>query len=329
MNLSSENNQSNKFFFCKPDQLHNPVYVVTPVINSGRFRTRWRLYQNFEKMIEEAGGILYTVEVAFGSRDFAVTQPNNPRHLQLRTHQELWLKERAINLMVSRLPVDWKKVLWIDADCEFARPDFISQASHLLEHYPVIQLWSEMHDLSPEYETMGTFRSFMSVQLDGNKPCGYNKKKYQFGSPGLAWGARREAWNQFGGLIDHTILGAGDWYFAHAMMGTMKAALCRNPPPKQVKKLFEYQDRIIEGRWEERPLVGNVGLMRGSTFHYWHGPRVNRGYSTRGNILIKHDFDPDLDLKPDWQGLYQLTNRKPEMRREIQQYFQERQEDKS
>ncbi len=90
-----------------------------------------------------------------------------------------------------------------------------------------------------------------------------------------------------------------------------------------VRKLRDYQKRIAAAKWEERPLCGNVGLMRGLVVHFAHGTRKNRRYGSRGKILLKHGFDPDNDLKPDWQGLYQLTDRAPGLRRDIQKYFED------
>jgi hypothetical protein len=325
-------------FYRRPDQVHDPLYVICPVINSRRFRTRWKLFQDFEKHVHEAGAILYVVEIAFGDRDFSVTSPQNPHHLQLRSFHELWLKERAINLCVQRLPQDWKYVAWIDGDCMFARQDWANETLHLLQHYPIIQMWSQLVDLTSDYEMHAQLRSFMSVQIDGVTPGNgggdYGKAMQigagqKFGSPGLAWACRRECWNQMGGLIDYCILGAGDWYFANAIWGSLDQAIAqRNDltgPFSQ--KMLDYQEHARRGRWEERSIVGNVGLMKGLVTHYWHGPRQNRGYNTRGEILARAKYDPDRDLKADWQGVYQLTDRNPRLRRDIQQYFSQRNED--
>lgn len=321
--------------FSRPDRLHDPLYVVAPVINAARFRVRWKHFQDFAKHVSEAGAILYTVEVAFGERDFVLTRPDNPRHVQFRTHHELWYKEQAINLGVARLPSNWKYVAWVDPDCMFTRHDWADETRHLLQHYPLVQMWSQLHDLSSDGELVGQLQSFMDVQINGatlpppKQYYGLGRAGKKFGSPGLAWAARREAWNQLGGLIDYAILGAGDWYFAHAVMGQLSELTRERSDATEplMRKMLEYQNRAIRGKWEERPLVGNVGLMKGLCLHYWHGPRLFRRYSTRGAILRRHQFDPDLDLKPDWQGLYQLTDRKPEMRREIQRYFSQRNED--
>jgi len=323
--------------FSRPDRLAEPLYVICPVINAARFRTRWKLYQDFEKHVYESGAILYTVEVAFGDREFAVTSPDNPKHIQLRTFHELWLKERAINLAVGRLPLDWKYVAWIDGDCMFTRHDWADETRHLLQHHPIIQMWSQLFDLNTQYEVYNQMRSFMDVQTYGVTPStprdcygglriGAGQK---FGSPGLAWACRKDCWNQMGGLLDICVLGAGDWYFANALAGTLDRAIgTRNDLTTPfAKKMLDYQEHLKRGRWEERSIVGNAGLMKGLVIHYWHGPRSSRQYNQRGEILMRHKYDPDRDLKLDSQMLYQPTDRSPAMRREIQQYFAQRNED--
>lgn len=320
--------------FSRPDRLTDPLYVVTPVINAGRFRTRWKMYEDFAKHVAEAGAILYTVEVAFGDRAFVI--PDSPTVIRLRTLHELWLKERAINLGVQRLPQDWKYVAWVDADGLFIRHDWADETRHALQHWPIVQMWSQLIDLDQDYNIMQTLRSFMDIQLNGvtprKKSC-YGQEMIgagqKFGAPGMAWAARREAWNQLGGLIDYSILGAGDWYFANAIMGTMDTCInLRNDVTGPfMEKMLRYQENVRQSRWEERSILGNVGLVKGVIAHYWHGPRINRKYGTRGEILARAVYDPDKDLKVDWQGLYQLTNRNPQLRKDIQKYFSERNED--
>jgi len=61
------------------------LYVITVVANPMRYYARYKLYQTFSKMVEEAGGILYTVELALRDRHFEVTDHANPRHIQLRS----------------------------------------------------------------------------------------------------------------------------------------------------------------------------------------------------------------------------------------------------
>lgn len=135
--------------------LHDRLYVVTVVFNPLRLRSRMWNYWTFANMCEKAGAILYTVEVAFGAREFEITDKDNPRHLQLRAkdNQEIWLKENALNLLIERLPSDWKYVAWIDADVSFARPDWGQETIQLLQHYDFIQMFGQAMDYNVNYET--------------------------------------------------------------------------------------------------------------------------------------------------------------------------------
>lgn len=324
--------------FSRPDKLKDPLYVVTPVFNSKRFRSRWRLYADFKKMVAEAGAILYTVEIAFGDRDFAVTSASDPHNLQLRTMHELWLKEAAINLMVQRLPRDWKYVAWVDADCHFTRYDWADETKHLLQHYPIIQMWSQLLDTNSHHETFSTFNSFVwqwwkngcTIPKNVTQGC-YSGPPHTLvagypGAPGLAWACERSAWDQFGGLIDYCILGAGDSYMAYALTGEAKRFI-GSKHGKMGQMILQFQDRLANSQWHERPIMGNVGYMPGSVIHYSHGPKANRLYGTREEMLYRNKYDPDLDLKRDWQGLYQLTNYNPQLRRDVQGYFNQRSED--
>jgi len=115
---------------------------------------RYRNYWMFQRQSETSGAILYTCEIAFGGRDFEITEPNNPRHLQLRASTELWQKENALNLLGQRLPPEAKYLAWIDADVQFARPDWAQETLHLLQHYDVIQMFSHIQNIGPSYEPL-------------------------------------------------------------------------------------------------------------------------------------------------------------------------------
>jgi hypothetical protein len=319
--------------FERHDQVKAPLYVVTPIFNPIRWRSRWRLYEDFKKMCADAGALLYTIEVAFGERDFAITDVDNPRHIQCRTRSELWLKENAINVAVSRLPADWKYVAWVDADVLFARQDWANETLHQLQHYSIVQMWSHFQDLTPEHEVIGTARSFVECYLNGyqsavvsgRQPPSYtgpNKPNRGYpGATGLAWAMRRDTWDHLGGLIDYSILGACDWYMAHALVGALGDVAKKDWTPAHLNKMLVWQQRA------ERYVMRNVGVVKGLALHYWHGPKSLRRYHTRDSILVKNNFDPDLDLKRDWQGLYQLTDRNSRLRDDLRWYFRQRNED--
>ena len=128
------------------------LFVVTVITNPMRYYIRYKLYQAFEKMVEDAGGILYTIELATRDRHFEVTQAENPRNIQLRSPSILWHKENLANIAVRHLPAEAEYVAFVDADIQFARPDWVQETLHQLQIYRVVQMWTHSIDLGPEFQ---------------------------------------------------------------------------------------------------------------------------------------------------------------------------------
>ena len=312
-------------FFSRPDRVNDKLYAICPVFNPVRFRSRWKLFQDFKKRIIEAGAIPVVIELAFGHREFSVTDPNDPFDIQVRTSHELWHKERMVNVAVQRLPQDWQYVSWIDADFRFARDDWASETIQQLQHYHVVQMYSRLQDLDQDCQPIGRIhQSFVdgylhgAITQSGGYDSGYGSRWP--GTPGGAHACTRWAWDSLGGLIDIGILGSGDSYMALGLIGEIERALKPNFHPRYKETLRIWQDRA------ERHIQRNVGVVEGLALHFWHGPKGKRGYGTRNEILIQHQFNPDFHLKPDWQGLYQLEA-SPQMRDDIRRYFRARRED--
>jgi hypothetical protein len=302
--------------------------------NPLRWRSRYWNYWMFERECEAAGAILHTVEVALGDRHFEVTQADNPLHLQLRTTSELWHKENALNLMIQRLPAEAKYVAWIDADIRFTRPDWAQETLQLLQRYDVLQMFSHAQDVGPDYEplrtTPGFFYKWVVDRPEPHNPAFmeekatygyYSVSSGQFWHPGFAWAAKRSALDSVGMLTDFAILGSGDWHMATALVGQVHRSLNSSYSAAYINLCYEWQERA------EKHIRRNVGYLPGLVNHLFHGAKRNRSYDLRWKFLAKAGYDPHLDLKRDWQGLYQLTDRSPMLRDGIRQYARARNED--
>lgn len=327
----------------RSDIIKDPLYVIAPVFNPHRYRSRWKMYKNFEKHVLDSGAHLITVEVSYGNRAEVFTESaDDVRHkvIHYRTPHEIWLKENMINLAIQQLPNDWKYVAWIDADVQFTRPDWVGETLQKLQHYHIVQMFSVAFDMSPNYIPYGINYGFMHDYINGvpNKDLGITRSLVSNGycedgevvvnpnikanrwHPGFAWAARRQAIVDLGGLIDWAILGSADDHMAKALINKHHKSV-----PAQLK---EYKRMI--GIWEERAnkyIQGNVGYVSGAINHYFHGVKKNRKYVERWHILKENNFEPSIDLKRDWNGLYQLTDTKQKLRDQIRQYFHQRQED--
>ncbi len=315
--------------FQRPDQIEQPLYVIMVVFNPIRYRTRWKLAEDAIKRVNRSGAILYLAEVAFGHRNFVLTDPNNPQHLQLSTTHELWLKENIQNLLLQRLPINWRYVAFMDADVALVRDDWANATLHELQHYRVVQMWSEAHDLDSHHRMIQKHKSFAfchvhHVKQPPNKPeypYGHGDKGVVYWHPGYCWAYRRESLNAVGGLVDFCVLGSADYHMANGLIGKMESTL-----GQPVHERFKYQLM----RWQEfaeESIKHDIGYVPGALLHYWHGSKTSRRYQDRWKILTETHFNPDLDLKRDWQGLWQLTDRSLELRDRLQAYSRQRNED--
>lgn len=319
------------------DTVREPLYAVVPYFNPWRWKSRFMHTQRALKHFHDSGCVIILVEVAYNRRDFVfadsglhdtlascdvLPKGHNFRHkyIGIRTKDELWLKENAINIGVSALPHDWKNVCWLDSDVHFLRPNWVGECIHKLQHYAFLQMFSHARDLGPNYEMLpedyphangsGFVQAFLQGILEGKPkcvccctPCTCQPGGYHYPPrvwPGLAWACTREAWDAVGGLIDFAIWGGGDFHMAYALI-ERPDLMMRHDLHRNYKKMVN--------QWYYRchtHIRRNVGVMEGSILHHWHGRKTDRGYSAKHRLLAEVGFDPLRHLKRDYQNLWQL-----------------------
>jgi hypothetical protein len=290
------------------------LHVITTIFSPAGYQSRFKLHEDFRRRMEASGACLYTIELANGDQPFAVTQPDDPRHFQVRSDHVLWFRENLFNVACARLPPDWKYVAIIDDDIALLRPDWIEATLDALQRHAFVQMFSHVLDLGPKFEPIGGYEGFAYRHRKRDLAAG-------IGQTGFAWAARREALEAVGGVIDWSILGANDYYMALALVGAVDERDTRMPGSSYAHSLLEWQHRA------EEHVRRDIGYVESTLVHYWHGPRKDRGYDTRWRILVDHQFDPRVDLRKDAQGLLELTGQKPGLRDAIRAYFNARNED--
>ena len=325
------------------------LHVAAVYTNSCRWKTRTNLFNTFRREFSQMPNVkLYVVEVAFGDRPFEVTSSSNPNDLQLRTQTELWLKENAINLMVSRFDNNWRYGAYVDGDFTFTRHDVALETIHQLQHYQFVQMFSTYCDLTHDHKPLRILKSFGSrfvsgeltpevlrrikkgapqteVMYDTSLGGKDTKTRGGIGTTGAAWAWRREAFNAVGGLLDTCILGSGDWHAAFGLVGQPDI----HPNVREMNSVGQQYTESIKV-WQNRAsryVNKNVGCVDCHAIHHFHGSKVLRKYEHRWKILRDHDFNPYVDIYKDYQGIYQLAQNKPGLRDAIRNYFKSRNED--
>jgi len=327
--------QPHETFFSRPDRVlttrhlcpeRADLFVFTTYFNSQRFRSRLKLFEDFAKRVKQAGARLYVAEIAFGHRRFVLDAiPEIDHLLRLESTDELWLKENALNLLIQDAPLTWQYGCWLDADTRFAADDWANSTVQLLQHYDWLQMWSEAIDLGPQNEVLTRYYGFVwSWRNHIPPPDGYYVRPGvgpHYYHPGFGWAFTKPGFETVGGLIDWTILGGGDLYMARALTGVEANKLPRALGPTGRRLIKIWRERAA------KHIDYNVGYLPGTILHFFHGAKVKRRYKDRGQILVRAGFDPEKDLKRNFQGLYQLEPGNAALRDGLREYLGARDED--
>ncbi len=304
-------------------QSDSTLYVVGVISNPVRYHSRYRLAREWITAMERTTNVnVVMVESIIGDRIHEVTDKENPRHLQLRTHSELWTKENQINLGVRHLlPRDWKYMAWIDCDIFFDNPDWAVETIHALQTRHVVQPWQDCVDLGPHGTILDTHKSFGSLNAQGVRRQKKPHEPYRFGHPGFVWACDRYFWENVGGLIDFAILGSADHHMACAMVNEVFTSM-HDGMSKEFKYLCqEWQRKAF------RVTQGHIGYVPGMIRHKFHGPKKRRYYRERWQILVDHDYNPTQHLYYDAQGVVQLQRSMHGLEAAIRRYNRSRFED--
>jgi hypothetical protein len=305
----------------KAEQLH----VVTAVSNPVGWRSRPALARDFIAHMLDSGARLTLVECAYGDKAFELADIPHVSHIGVRAKTMVWTKENLLNLGIARLPEGWKYVATIDADVRFRNPGWSTATLHELQHYDVVQPWSDCYDLGPAGEHLELHRSLMRLWYE-RQPILQGPKTgpntgYRFGHPGYAWAWTRASLEWLGGLIETAALGAADHHMGLALIGKVDESIHAGMTHGYKVPLWQWQARA------KQHIAGNVSFVPGTIEHTWHGPKANRAYIDRWSILVKNQFDPATDLKRNTFGVLELAGNKPELRHDIDVYMRSRNED--
>lgn len=346
-----------------PDKVREPLYAVVPYFNPWRYKSREKHTTRAVKHFMDSGAVVILIECGFNRRELAFADSgihglpancgvlgtdNNFRHqyIGLHTKDELWLKENLINAAVQRLPYDWQQVCWLDSDVHFARPNWVGECIHKLQHYSFLQMFSDARDLAPDYEMLpesyphASGISFVEAWKRGNilndaEKIEKSVQKLGFEVSGAVRSVKKDVarlesdlgvlvadlekypypGRVFPGLAWAATRKAWDdvgGLFDAAIWGGgdwhMSHALIEKTEGMMRNDLHHNYKKLVM-QWYQRCRTHvrmNVGVMSGSIFHFWHGKKAFRGYNTKHAILARLGFDPPRHLKRDSQGIWQL-----------------------
>ena len=301
------------------DPIEDKLNVIIVISNPCLYAKRYKLANEFKKRMEDEEHVnLYIVELAYKEQKYYITDPKNPRHLQIRTDVPLWHKENMINIGVRKLlPPKWKAFAWIDADIDFESNSWALDTLKILNgSRDIVQLFSHAVDMDESGLAMSVFNSF-GYQITKKNP--YVRSGINYWHPGFAWACTRKAYNKMGGLYEYGILGSGDHNMSLSLVNNGLKSINNNTSDNYKKTILEFQEKVKNFR---------VGYTPGVIRHSYHGSKKNRKYVERWKILVEHQYDPLIHITNDENGIIIPTSEFPEgLKDDILDYFKQRNED--
>lgn len=301
----------------------NEFWVITTFFNPAKFKSLLNNYFIFSKKLKEQGINLLTVECTFGNDEYQIPLTENV--LRLNSKSVLWQKERLVNYGVSQLPKSCKNFAWIDCDVIFT-DNWVELATEKLKHNNVLQLFKKVIYL-PKGHLTYTGEKITQVQgVVWQKKIHKNwlerriEKELPFSSPGFAWAMQRDFFEDLGGIYDKNIIGSGDTFLVDCYFDSWDIHGFAKKFTKPMKShMMEWADKVKKKNV-------TVDYVPVDIWHLYHGSLKNRRYMDRHDIILQNNYDPlkDIALK---DNVYEWNSDKPQMHKEIEQYFYERKED--
>jgi hypothetical protein len=304
------------------------LHVFAARFNPLRWEAPDRHYRDWVGHMLDSGVLLHVIECQYGERAYACALPHVD-HIGVRAESWAWSKENLINLGIARVP-EAKFICWHDADVFHRRPHWASETVEALQHYRVVQPWSDAYDLGPRDEHLAHYHSFCRQYLHGGRPAvvprgprwwKFDGGPYDYAHSGYSWATTRAVLDWTAGLFDLGGMGSGDHHMALALVGAVDNSVPGGVAASYIGHLQRWQARI------EHVVNRRIGYVPGTIEHRFHGPKASRGYLSRWGLLARHGFDPDTDLKRNTSGVLEWAGNKPELEREWDLYLRSRRED--
>jgi len=299
------------------------IACITTYFNPIGYRSRRENFFVFAESLAAQGISLLTVELAFAADPFEL--PASPAVLRLRGRSRMWMKERMINAAVSRLPAHCAAFAWIDCDLLFAHPSWFSMLADQLETHDIVQLFQRVVHLPPGHrrfqgQSVGTDPGLVA---QATRVADWLTRRragtLDFAVPGYAWAARRSLFSNVG-IYDRSILGNGDVILADCLFDSFGIYHYTSTlTPAMSEDLNAWRRQVFD-----HPI--RIGCLAVDVYHLWHGSFEDRGYCSKDEILVRHNFDPQNDLALEGD-LYEWASDNSGLHAEVAAYFAARRED--
>jgi len=287
----------------------NDTWVITCYFNAVGSRSRRDNFRHFAESLAGQGGRLLVVELARSDGGFDLTAgAPDGQYVRVRGNGLIWQKERMLNLALTYLPSDCRKIVWLDADLIFESDDWLASTSAALEKHVVVQPFDRSVWLPKghtryrgESQPGGEMRESFASCYRRDPLLSRHEIYVNHGHTGFAWAARRDFLDACR-LYDSSITGGGDHLMAHVFAGALSSPCIAKMIGEGHAYARHFNDWAVRA---DKLCQGRLGCVPGTVFHLWHGELEKRRYAERTREFKDYDFDPDRDIRIDENGLWE------------------------
>jgi len=309
------------------------LWGITTFFNPVGYKNKKENYNKFRESSKKQGLKLLAVELVFDDNSFELVNSDAERIIQIRTKKEniLWQKEALLNIGLKKLPKNCDKVVWIDCDIIFENNDWVNKTSELLDQYCVVQPYSysikmcegitKIKDHTKIPFGLEEMKYFHGIAYGvSQKGYGSLKEYIEHGHVGFVWAIRKKILDKIG-FYDSAITGSGDLIMAGSFFNSQINYFKKKFSTKMIKHLENWSEKM------SKEVKGSVYYIDGYIYHLWHGETNDRKYDLRHSILKDNNFDPNIDITKDKNGIWEWSNNNISIYKSLNRYFLERKED--
>lgn len=264
-----------------------------------------------EKLLKRSSIPTFTIECVIGTQTPLLQNPT----VQVRSNSYLFYKEQLYNLLVPKIPAQYTKLVFIDADIIFDDKKWIDKISIALDVYDVIQPFEKCIWLS-HYRGMFMKQSVSTVYAISKKleeePLNLINRYH----PGFSFAMTRSYFTKIGGFFDKCVFGSGDSMFCNLFIKKPGFILT-------IKSIdTEYE------KWLEKALHVPIKFtyLPFTVYHMYHGSLIKRQYGSRYGMFRDYADTPfDSLFYVNSDGVYEPRDKK--LNQILKGYFMSRNED--
>jgi|TARA_Y100000310_G_scaffold295294_1_gene326476 hypothetical protein len=141
----------------------NDIAVIAPFLDFDNNPLRVKGFMEFKKGLEQQGVPFYIIEIfSEGDSPKINNLCNKDNYFYETVFFPIWVRENAINILSSKVPSKYTKLIWMDCDMTVKEDDWANNVSKLLDDHKLVKIgesmsWGGMAAHRDFFQSVGLF----------------------------------------------------------------------------------------------------------------------------------------------------------------------------